>query len=211
VVLPYRSGNQPASATLLGIWVKKKTEKFYNPELRLTKEEETDRKKLVSKLDKALATGLRSKKEEAECWALLNPHYSKPGCHGKWKKFVESRGHRVSTVNGLIKRLKDGWEESVRKPKPRPNQPNSGRLMEPHLAFTDKPYLDGKEILEAAFLLTKDEKEEFLEALRFPMLTAEKALEIMRQAVLTYVEQKREECAPSCEEPQMALAETESL
>jgi hypothetical protein len=41
---------------------KKKTEKFYNPELRLTKEEEADRKKLVRKLDKALATGLRKKK-----------------------------------------------------------------------------------------------------------------------------------------------------
>jgi hypothetical protein len=190
---------------------KKKTEKFYNPELRLTKTEDVERKKLVRKLDKTLATGLRSKKEEAECWSRLRPLYSKPGCKGQWRKFVTAKGGSVSTANGLIKRLNEGWEESVRKPKPRPNQPTSGRLTEAHLAPAGKPYLDGKEILEAAFLLTKNEKEEFMEALRFPLLTSEKALEIMRQAVITYVEQKRQECAPSYEEPQMALAECESL
>jgi hypothetical protein len=142
---------------------------------------------------------------------LLNPLYSKPGCKGKWKKFVTSKGHKVSTVNGLIKRLKDGWEESVRKPKARPNQPNSGRFDGPHLAPTDRPYPDDKEILEAAFLLTADEKEQFMEALRFPLLTPEKALEIMLKAVIDWVERKQEECMPSDEEPQMALAEGESL
>jgi hypothetical protein len=161
---------------------KKKTEKFYNPELHLTKTEDLERKKLVRKLDKVLATGLRTKKEEAECWAALRPLYSKPGCQGKWKKFVTSKGGSVSTANGLIKRLNDGWEESARKPKPRPNQPNSGRLMEPHLAFTDKPYLDGKEILEAAFLLTLDQKEQFMDSVR--IIGAEVALDIMVEAVI---------------------------
>ena len=161
---------------------KKKTEKFYNPELRLTREEDAERKKLVRKLDKALATGLRSKKEEAECWALLNPLYSKPGCNGKWKKFVTSNGHKISTVNGLIKRLKDGWEESIRKPKPHPNQPNSGRFTEPRLAFANKPFPDGKEILEAAFLLTLDQKEQFMDSVR--IIGAEVALDIMVEAVI---------------------------
>jgi hypothetical protein len=167
-----------------------KQSKFFNPDLHLSKEEEAERKKLVRKLDKALATGLRSKKEEVECWALLNPLYSKPGCKGKWKKFVTSKGHKVSTVNGLIKRLKDGWQESARKPKPRLNQPNSGRFTEPDLAFTDKPFPDGKEILEAAFLFTADEKEQFMEALR--IIGPEEALGIMFQAVVEHVERMRE-------------------
>jgi hypothetical protein len=163
--------------------------KFFNPELHLTKEEEAERKKLVRKLDKALALGIKSKKEEAECWALLNPLYSKPGCKGRWKKFVTSKGHKISTVNGLIKRLKDGWQKSARKPKPRLNQPNSGRFTEPHLAFTDKPFPDGKEILEAAFLLTPDEKDQFMEALR--IIGPEEALGIMFQAVVDHVERMR--------------------
>jgi hypothetical protein len=174
---------------------KKKKDKFFNPELRLTKDEDAERKKLVRKLDKVLATGLRTKREEAECWVELRPLYSKPGCKSQWGKFVTSKGGSLSTVNGLIKRLNDGWEESVRKPSKLSNRPNSGQFTGPGLEFTGKPFLNkkeiasgvaGKEILEAAFLLTPDEKEQFLEALR--IIEPEKALSIMLAAVLDYRE-----------------------
>ena len=190
---PYCSRHQPASATLPGMG-KKKKDKFFNPDLRLTEEEEAERRLLEEQLDEAISQELKSKEDQAKYWAALRPFYSKPGCKGKWRAFVASKGSKISTVNGLIKRLGDGWEESGRKPKPRPNQPNSGRLKELHLAFTEKPYSGDegileKEILEAAFLLTKDEKDQFMEALR--IITPEKGLEIMFQSVVDYVERQR--------------------
>jgi hypothetical protein len=166
---------------------------FFDPDLRLIESEETERKRLVEELDQALSGELLSKKKQAECWSLLRPLYSKPGCKSQWGKFVKSRGQSASTVNGLIKRLNDGWETSVRKQNKLSNRPNPGQFNGPGLEFTGKPFLDeeeiaagtaGKEILEAAFLLTPDEKEQFMEALR--IIEPEKALGIMLTAVLNY-------------------------
>jgi hypothetical protein len=120
-------------------------------------------------------------------------------------------------VNGLIKRLNDGWEESVRKPKKLSNRPNSGQFKGPGLEFTGKPFLDkkeiaagtaGEEILEAAFLLTRDEKEQFLEALR--IIEPEKALRIMLTAVLDYRENMGGPPEPQ-DDPQMFIGAEEPL
>ena len=175
---------------------KRETPEFFNPDLRLTEEEESERQRLVNELDEALSAELLSKKKQAQCWAALRPLYSKPGCKGKWEKFITSKGCKKSTVNGLIKRLNDGWEESVKKPRRlSSNRANSARFTGPGLEFTGKPFLTddevaagkgGKEILEAAFLFTPDEKEQFMEALR--IIGPEKALDIMRSAVLDYRE-----------------------
>lgn len=197
---------------------KREKAEFFNPELRLTKEEESERRRLEKELDKALSVELMSKKKQAECWAALRPLHSKPGCKGGWKKFVESKGpeFNLRTVNGLIKRLNDGWEESVKKPKKlSPNRANSARFTGLGLEFTGKPFLTdkeieagnaGKEILEAAFLLTPDEKDEFMEALR--IIGPEKALDIMRSAVLDYRENMGER--PS-DDPQLLIPVGEPL
>lgn len=180
---------------------------FSNKELRLTATEEAERKKLVKQLEKALALGIQSKKDQAIALAKLRPLYSKPGCKGKWKQFLTSKGLSISTANGLIKRYNDGWEEPLRKPKPRLNKPNSGPFTGPHLALTDKPFHDGKEILEAAFLLTPDEKEQFMEALR--IIGPERALGVMVKAV---IEQRESILSVSTrQDNQMIPAESEAL
>lgn len=90
-----------------------KETKFFNPELCLTEEEESERQRLEKELDQALEGELLSKKKQGECWAALRPLYSKPGCKSQWGKFVKSKGAVVSTVNGLIKRLNDGWSIEI--------------------------------------------------------------------------------------------------
>jgi len=197
---------------------KREKPEFFNPELRLTKEEDEERQRLGKELDQALSAELLSKKKQAECWAALRPLYSKPGCKGRWKTFVESKGpeFNVRTINGQIKRLNDGWEESVKKPRrSSPNRANSARFTGPGLEFTGKPFLTkeeiaaghaGKEILEAAFLLTPDEKDEFIEALR--IIGPEEALDIMRSAVLDYRESMGGR--PS-DDPQLLLPDGEPL
>ena len=190
---------------------KKKKPEFFNPELRLTKDEDVERQRLVKELDSALEAEFLSKKQQTETLAKLRPFYSKPGCKGQWKKFLDSKGLKKPTVNANIKRLEEGWPEVVQKPKSTPNRLNSSRFESADLALTGKPYPDGKEILEAAFLLTTKEKDDFIEALSDPCLPSEKALDIMRQAVLDYVERKREERAPREDDPQMVLAEEEAL
>jgi hypothetical protein len=189
---------------------KREKPQFFNPELRLTKDEDVERQRLVKQLDKALEAEFLSKKQQTEILAKLRPFYSKPGCKSQWKTFLGSKGLKKPTVNANIKRLQEGWPEVVKKPKPGPNRLNSSRFESSDLALTGKPYPDGKEILEAAFLLTVDEKEDFLEALRSPVLTPEKALEVMRLALVDYVERKRQECGPQ-EERQLVLADGEPL
>jgi len=164
--------------------------KFANSKLHLTAKEEALRQKLLQQLDKALADFLPSRKQTARILTQLRPLYSKPGCKGRWTKFLTSKRIAVSTANDLIRRYKNGWKDLSKKPR-KVNPPKSGGLQRsPQVELTGKPFPDGKEIVEALFALTADQKQQFIESVSF--IGAEEATQIMFEAVVREAELRRE-------------------
>jgi hypothetical protein len=164
--------------------------KFANTGLHLNDKEEALRKRLLGELDKALSDFVPSRKQTARILTELRPLYSKPGCKGRWTTFLLSKKIAVSTANDLVRRYKNGWVDAVRKPR-KTNQPKSGGLRRsPHVDLTGKPFPDGKEIVEALFALTADQKQQFIESVSF--IGAEEATQIMFEAVVREAGLRRE-------------------
>jgi len=71
-------------------------------------------------------------------------------------------------------------------PKSSPRRGRQESAPAPYLALTGKPFDDGKEIVEAVFLLTANERHQFLESVR--LIGPDRATRIMFEAVLRHVE-----------------------
>lgn len=105
----------------------------------------------------------------------LKPLYVKAGRKGGWSAFVTSHGQKVRTVDEWILDYerdrgfcKPAETKRVKPPKKRSrgNVADSATFLEPEVNLSGKPFKDGKEIVEAIFVLTKEEKRNFIDAVR---------------------------------------------
>jgi hypothetical protein len=103
----------------------------------------------------------------------LKPLYVKAGRKGGWSAFVTSQGQKVRTVDQWIldyerdKGLRQPAEnKKVKRSKKagKGNVADSATLKEPYVALSGKPFKDEKEIVEAIFVLTAEEKRKFIDA-----------------------------------------------
>ena len=103
----------------------------------------------------------------------LKPLYVKAGRKGGWSAFVTSHGQKVRTVDEWILDYerdsgfrKPAENKRVKSPKKRSrgNVADSATLTDSHVALSGKPFKDKKEIVEAIFVLTAEEKRKFIDA-----------------------------------------------
>jgi hypothetical protein len=115
----------------------------------------------------------------------------KIGRKGEWSGFLKHRGIPVSTADDWIRdykryaRIPQSTEKKGhgRNRKGRKgNVTDSVTLPEPSVDLSGKPYKDGKEIVEAIFVLTKDQKRKFIDAVQ--KLGPAAATQIMYQFVV---------------------------
>lgn len=117
----------------------------------------------------------------------LKPLYVKVGRSGGWSKFVTSQGQNVRTVDGWIidyevsAGLRQATENKGHRghtARSKRNVAESATFPETQVALSGKPFPDGKEIVEAVFVLaTAAERMQFMEAVR--EIGPEKAAEFM--------------------------------
>jgi hypothetical protein len=130
----------------------------------------------------------------------LKPLYVKAGRDGGWSKFVTSQGKKVRTVDEWITDYERevGIRQPAEKKKVRRNPKrakgnvaDSATLPEPGVTLSGKPFLDGKEIVEAVFVLaTLVERMQFMEAVK--EIGPEKAPEFMMEGLLREFHARRE-------------------
>ena len=129
----------------------------------------------------------------------LKPLYCRPGRHGGWSKFVKSQGKNVRTVDEWITDyevstgLRQPTEKKGRKGKATRSKRNvaeSATFPETQVALSGKPFPDGKEIVEAVFVLTPAEKAQFIEA--FKEIGPEQAPGLMVEGLLREFNARRE-------------------
>jgi hypothetical protein len=130
----------------------------------------------------------------------LKPLYVKVGRHGGWSRFITSQGLAVRTVDKWIEdygvdigiREPAGKKGVKRKtPQAKRNVADSATFPEPHVDLSGKPFSDGKEIVEAVFVLgTAAERTQFMEALK--EIGPEKAPEFMMEGLLREFHARRE-------------------
>jgi hypothetical protein len=120
----------------------------------------------------------------------LKPLYVRSGRNGGWSKFVTSQGQQVRTVDQWI--LDYERDRGLRQPAEkkkvkrfkkvsRGNVAESATFREPEVNLSGKPFRDGKEIVEAIFVLTAEEKRKFIDAVN--RLGPEEATRRMYEAV----------------------------
>jgi hypothetical protein len=130
----------------------------------------------------------------------LKPLYCRPGRHGGWSSFVKSQGKVVRTVDEWITDyevsigLRQPTEKKGRKgnaTRTKRNVAESATFQETQVALSGKPFPDGKEIVEAVFVLaTAAERTQFMEAVK--EIGPEKAAEFMMEGLLREFHARRE-------------------
>jgi hypothetical protein len=106
----------------------------------------------------------------------LKPLYCRPGRDGGWSQFVTSQGQVLRTVDKWIEDYeihigvrKPAEKKRVKRKKvqTKVNVAESATFPEPHVALSGKPFSDGKEIVEAVFVLASvAERAQFMEAVK---------------------------------------------
>jgi hypothetical protein len=166
---------------------------------RLKKAEEQWRQ-LVDALDKELPVFKRNRDQTGrilyEIKVFLAKHGWDKGRRGRWKPLLAEKQLSVSTANDLVR----DYEEMANLPASErffapPTTKNSQKHRKKNSAvsallsgglldLTGKPFPDGKEIVEAVFVLTADEKHQFMKSVR--ILTPVESLHLMFETVVRH-------------------------
>ena len=100
----------------------------------------------------------------------LKPLYARLGRKGNWTKFLKELHLKVRTVDDWIL----DYERSCGRRKPAENKPPKGNVADsatfqkatPYVVASDNPDANGREAISATFVLTTDEKQLFIAAVR---------------------------------------------
>ena len=160
--------------------------------LGLTDEQEQQRQNLIYEFDCHYAQYGKSQFELGRILFELKPLYVKIGRKGEWSGFLKHRGIPISTADDWIRKYKKraGIPQSTGKKGHRSrrkgrkgNVTGSGTLpTEPYVDLSGKPFKDKKEIVEAIFVLTEEQKRKFIDAVQ--ELGPAAATQIMYQFVV---------------------------
>jgi hypothetical protein len=140
---------------------------------KLTPIEEQRRNELTEEFINLLPNYRGCRLELGRIARELKPLYVRAGRKGGWSRFVTSQGHKVRTVDEWItdyerdKGLRKApVKKRVKQPKKgsRGNVAESATLADLHVDLSGKPFKDKKEIVEAIFVLTAEEKRKFIDA-----------------------------------------------
>jgi hypothetical protein len=154
---------------------------------------------LISEFTNLLPNYEGSRLELGRVARELKPLFCRPGRHGGWSRFVTSLGKNLRTVDEWI----SDYEVSIGVRQPTENKRYNGKASrqkrnvaesatfpQAHVALSGKPFPDGKEIVEAVFVLTPAEKAQFIEALK--EIGPEQAPGLMVEGLLREFNARRE-------------------